>query len=357
MAGFLPPSAGPFTFPAPYGTQGVRLTSPADGTILPVGYSYWPNINSHAGLPILRVLIGRREDVPVILTVDKTTFAVEPRGLDPLPGTTEGWYWSWNRPDVLYVPRGADLLRYTVGTGEAVSVCRVDGEIWQAHSSRAEDVHSFTVRHAGGGVSAGYFDERAGAVTYIDVADDYDECQIDKSGAFLIIKEGAINRIIDLASGQSTEITNEAGAVGHSDCGFGYVVGEDDMAADPGSFRLWRLNGIHTDGIMYRMHGWDPMARHVSHCNAYPGEPAGQSVLISSAHRSDLPRANELVMVPLDGSQMCRVVAPNLIDLDAPGGGDEYWKTPKANLDPAGQWACWTANMGTDRLDAFLVRI
>src|SRR5262245_12305959 len=47
------PSRGTFTFPSPYGTTGVRLTTGADcggaDCVLPVGYSYWSNINNHAG--------------------------------------------------------------------------------------------------------------------------------------------------------------------------------------------------------------------------------------------------------------------------------------------------------------------
>src|SRR5687768_2706848 len=48
---FLPPARGPFTFPAPYNTQGVRITVPADcgggDCVQPVGYSYWGLINNH----------------------------------------------------------------------------------------------------------------------------------------------------------------------------------------------------------------------------------------------------------------------------------------------------------------------
>jgi hypothetical protein len=39
------------------------------------------------------------------------------------------------------------------------------------------------------------------------------------------------------------------------------------------------------------------------------------------------------------------------------GPGSDYDKHPKANLDPLGQWACWTATAGTDRLDVFLVQV
>ena len=56
------PSRGTFTFPSPYGTTGVRLTTDADcggaDCVLPVGYSYWNNINNHAGSDTMLVFLG-----------------------------------------------------------------------------------------------------------------------------------------------------------------------------------------------------------------------------------------------------------------------------------------------------------
>ena len=47
------PQRGTFTFPAPYGTTGIRLTNAGDcgggDCVNYVGYSYWSNINNHVG--------------------------------------------------------------------------------------------------------------------------------------------------------------------------------------------------------------------------------------------------------------------------------------------------------------------
>jgi hypothetical protein len=52
------------------------------------------------------------------------------------------------------------------------------------------------------------------------------------------------------------------------------------------------------------------------------------------------------------------VVAPNMTDLNASGGGsDDYWKIPSGNIDITGEYFIWTANLGTSRQDAFVVRI
>jgi hypothetical protein len=63
------------------------------------------------------------------------------------------------------------------------------------------------------------------------------------------------------------------------------------------------------------------------------------------------------VCFPLDGSLRVLVVAPVMTDLDAAGGGDDYAKAPKGNLDVTGQYFLWTSNAGGGRLDAFIVKV
>jgi len=71
-----------------------------------------------------------------------------------------------------------------------------------------------------------------------------------------------------------------------------------------------------------------------------------------------LPRANEIVCFRLDGSMQALVVAPNMTDLNAAGGGsDAYSKRPKGNIDPTGEYFLWASNMGGNRADVFIVRI
>ena len=56
------PSRGTFTFPSPYRTTGVRLSNASDcggaDCVLPVGYSYWSNINNHAGSDTMLIFLG-----------------------------------------------------------------------------------------------------------------------------------------------------------------------------------------------------------------------------------------------------------------------------------------------------------
>src|SRR6185295_4259230 len=60
IGSFLP-QRGSFYFPAPYGTEGIRLTNSTDcgggDCINSVGYSYWDNMNNSAGSNTLLAFI------------------------------------------------------------------------------------------------------------------------------------------------------------------------------------------------------------------------------------------------------------------------------------------------------------
>src|SRR5436853_5662233 len=68
-------------------------------------------------------------------------------------------------------------------------------------------------------------------------------------------------------------------------------------------------------------------------------------------------RSNEMLSYPLAGGDTAVVVAPVMTDLNASGGGDDYNKEPKGNLDPSGQYFIWTSKLGSSRVDAFIVRV
>lgn len=359
IAAFLP-NRGGFTFPAPYGTTGVRLTNWEDGEILPVGYAYWSNVNAHAGHPSLMAFVGRAGLPPLVLGVEKATLAVAPIAEAPIAGTGEGWYWSRRDPSLLYVTDGARLLRWRVGGSLDVAFdvrdqFGQDAHVKQVHSSADGTVHSATLLDANWQAKGAVVFGPGSLVRTFAPQGGYDECQVDKSGRWLLIKEGGDdNRIVDLVAGDEWTVLNVGGAVGHSDMGYGYVVGEDDHAGEPGAVRIWRFTdaGPVDGGLACYTTDWATTARHVAHGNA-----PRPYVVVSGATRADVPRANEIVRAPLDGSHVVTVLAPNLVDLDAPGGGEEYWKAPHANVDAAGEWAMWTANCGSSRLDAFLVRV
>src|SRR5215210_7893990 len=59
---FVTPQRGPFTFPAPYNTQAVRITDASDcggnDCVWNVGYSYWRNMNAHTGSHEMLIFLG-----------------------------------------------------------------------------------------------------------------------------------------------------------------------------------------------------------------------------------------------------------------------------------------------------------
>lgn len=351
MADLLPDRGG-FRFPAPYGTFGVRVTNETDGDVRPIGMAYWPNLNYSAGLAELRVLVSIYDDL-VIFAVDKASGHVRREMQLPYRSTGEGCYWSIGDPDRVYIPVGDSLIAHDISSGIRHSVY-TPGRARQWHTSGDGTVHSLTLDDAPA-VS------RRGAFERYSVHVPFDECHIDRSGRWLLLKEGDDNSVIDLYDPNVRRvITNAGGAVGHSDMGFGYMVGEDDYADQPGAFRLWTFGdeGLMDLGIVYHQRDWAPMMRYVSHANARPIPPDMQTVLFSSSYDGDAPRANELVTARLDGSNACRVMCPNLTVLrGAPGSDERYWSAVRANIDPLGEWACWSGNHGTDRQDVFLVRL
>ena len=124
------PQRGTFTFPAPYGTTGVRLTNASDcgggDCVNYVGYSYWRNINNHVGSDTMLIVLGldrqRGGGGPTLFSYNKNTG--ETRNLGPLFSadspyswaTGEGWYFSASQRNALYMNDGFRLLRYDVVT-------------------------------------------------------------------------------------------------------------------------------------------------------------------------------------------------------------------------------------------------
>jgi len=385
------PQRGTFTFPAPYGTTGARLTNAGDcgggDCVNYVGYSYWRNINNHVGSDTMLIVLGldrqRGGGGPTLFSYNKNNGQTQ--NLGPLFSADspyswasgEGWYFSASQRNALYMNDGYSLMRYDVVTHAMQKVFDVrdhlgaDRRIWQVHSSNDDNVHSATVKDGSyNDVGCVAYNQSTGRATYIARKGDYDECQIDKSGRWLLVKEnvdgrnGEDNRIIDLQSGAEQIFYDEEGAAGHSDLGYGYLVAEDNMYNQPGAVRVWQFGqDVHAAGqgtLVYALTKWEGGGvGHVSHANAKAGTPINQQMVCSSnAYRDNLPRVNEIVCYRLDGSMNTLIVAPNMTDLNASGGGsDDYSKRPKGNLDPTGEYFIWTSNIGTNRNDAFIVRV
>jgi hypothetical protein len=389
--GFLP-QRGVFSFPAPYLTQGIRITNASDcggSDCVDYGYSYWNKMNNHAGSDTMLIVVGlnraRGGAGPTLFTYNKNTG--ETRNAGPLfdanssfsYATAEQWYFSRSRPSALYLgENGPRMLRYDVLSKAFETVFDVTSllgggkYLWQMHSSNDDRVHSATVKNSSTYQDLGclVYREDTHQHLFFTPRGDYDECQIDKSGRWLVIKENVDNaynednRVIDIETGAEQVLWDQNGAAGHSDMGYGYIVGEDDKwAANPYGVRVWQFGSNMTSAagqVVYAMPSWNgPGVGHIAHSDSQYGLPvSSQMACASNAGDFSLARTNEIVCFRLDGSMQALVVAPNMTDLNAPGGGsDAYSKRPKGNIDPTGEYFLWASNMGGNRADVFIVRI
>jgi hypothetical protein len=383
---FVPPTRGPFTFPAPYNTRAVRITDASDcgGTdcVAYVGYSYWRNTNAHEGSNDMWIFLGlssaKGGSGPTLFKLDKTTDAVTkvgplfPAGNKFVSHTGEGWYFSAGRPNKLYINDGPTMLRYDVVSHIFDTVFDITSQfgsnryIWQMHSSNDDLVHSATLRVSSTDADLGclVYSETTRQFSFFAKQGTFDECHIDKSGRYLMIQENIDNLndmenvFVDLQTGAQTTVYDQNGGVSHADMGYGYVAGADGWNSLPNAEITWKFAPTWTKGpaVFYNVNWNVSQIDHLSHQNAKASLPMDQQFACgSSADRSTVQ--NEMVCFRLNTSHDQLVVAPIMTNLDATGGGTDYAKAPKGNLDISGKYYIWTSNLGGNRLDAFLVKV
>jgi hypothetical protein len=382
---FVPPTRGAFTFPAPYSTKGIRITDASDcggaDCVNYVGYSYWRNTNAHEGSADMWIFIGlstaRGGEGPTLFKLNKATDTITkvgplfPAGSPFRTSSGETWYFSASRPNKLYVNDGPKLLRYDVVSKVFDTVFDISAQfgsgryVWQTHSSNDDLVHSGALRVSGTNEDLGcfVFNETTRQFQFFAKVGTYDECQIDKSGRYLLIKENTDgqydveNVFIDLQTGAQSLVLDQNGGLGHSDMGFGYAVGMDNWNSMPDAAITFTMAGVLKGPAVFYSNNWsmNPV-NHVSHLNAKPSLSMSQQFACGSNADSGSVQ-NEILCFRLDTSHDQLVVAPVMTDMNAAGGGSAYAKYPKGNVDISGRYFIWTTNLGGSRLDAFLVKV
>ncbi|MDP1930780.1 MAG: hypothetical protein Q8L60_04925 [Gammaproteobacteria bacterium] len=382
------PQRGLFTFPSPYNTQAIRLTNGTDcggkDCVNYAGYSYWRNMNNHVGMESMLIFMGldrsRGGVGPALFELNKSNGALTNLGPlfpkeHPLSWATgEGWYFSATLPTKLYLNDGPRIVRFDVITGHMQTVADITQKLGaghmvrQIHSSDNDRVHSGTVRDAAGYRNLGCmaYEEDIGRYHFFPITVEFDECQVDRSGEWLVIKanldgiNGEDNLIVNLRTGVQRVLRDRDGAAGHSDLGHGYMIAADNWANDANTWKLWDFNQpAQTGKKVYHNTNWNIAAPdHVSHTNAKAGVAAQQQYACgSSVNKNAGTHANEIFCFNLDGSESTLVVAPVMTNLSASGGDDEYARYAKGNLDITGRYFLWTSNLGGSRLDAFIVQV
>lgn len=301
--------------------------------VSPIGMSYWRNINQHAGSDILEVCLSIDDQL--------TTFMLEKGSLDVLSErslgihhTGEGIHYSRKYSDMLYYGMGKAYNKLNTKTNASEVVWHSGFNLWQCHMDYEEQTFSGTLKDDNWNIVGWGVNEQVFPVKHHP-----DECQIDKSGKWLCIKETInerlINRFIRVDTGAERIIYTEEGAIGHSDCGFGYILGENSFSNVGGAVDLFDMN---TGGrrLVWNSGTWN--LGYVSCTNARPDK--NESFLVSSAD-------GRLILVGMDGS------ATHICDLPIT---NDYPIRPKANLCPNGEYAIWT-DARSGKLDAYIVRI
>jgi len=237
--------------PPPLGTGVARVipvTIEADGAFAPRMMS--DRANAVVFGEMATVFAGSRDTGgPVFFRVDLASDQVTrlESMLVPYRGETEFWYWL---PDgTLIIGSGAQLHRVNPFRGDDEVVLDIGTmlpghTLDQWHSSDDGSTHSATVKDASW--------QKVGTVTIHHGKQEYwpaqgvlDESQVSRNGRYVLIKErGDDNRIIDLDTRVTTWIPDLGRAVGHSDMGPDYVVGEADKP-DPGGMVIWHLDRLN----------------------------------------------------------------------------------------------------------------
>jgi len=386
---FVPTTRGRFTFPAPYNTQAVRITDASDCSgkdcVWSVGYSYWRNTNAHEGSDEMLIFLGLASNHggtgPTLFRYNKVTDNITkvgplfPPGSKFIDYTGEGWYFSASRPTTLYMNDGPKMLRYDVVSQSFETVYDVTSQfgpnrkIRQMHSSNDDLVHSATLQAADSGEYLGcvVFSEAKRQFRFYLKIGKFDECNLDRSGRWTVsledigVPKDIANRIFDNETGQETRLNGPKGTLGHLDMGYGYMLGADNHNPSPNATIRWDFEPTISQGpVLHRNSNWDLVAiNHPSHGNAQRGVPPSQQYACGSDCSKNTFQ-NEITCIRLDGSNNELIVAPVMSDPNAPGGigKDPYYaKLPKGNLDITGQYFIWTTNLGSNRMDAFMVKV
>jgi Bacterial Ig domain len=389
---FVPNGRGKFTFPAPYNTEGVRITVSSDcgggDCVDYVGYDYWKNSNNHQNSDSMYIFASLNRnrggtEGPTLFNYNKITDTVTKVG--PLFDSSSkwswangnGWYFSATQPTKLYVNYWGDptLFRYDVETHNFDQVLDISSRtdifgsnrnVTQLHSSDDDKVHSFTVQDSGfSPLGCGVYNEDTGRYQFFPKTGNYNECNLDGSGRWLLIIDGSSdndNYIVDLQNNSQKIIYNRDGRLGHLDMGFGYVVGNSGSVPQPQATLLYKFPLATTSypvgPVVYYNVDWSTgVVNHVSHQNRKSGVAPEQQYACGSNLDSDPSRENEIACFRLDGSYDALFVAPVMTGMNASGGDCEYCKYPKGNLDVTGQYFIWTSNMYGNRLDMFVAKV
>jgi len=300
----------------------IRVTQDSDGQFAPRMMSDRANAWISGGEAL--VFAGSRDTGgPRFFAVDLSSEQVTRRDdlICPYQGETEFWYWT---PDgKLMIGAGLQLHRVDPRNGSddvVMDASFIPGAhmIDQWHSSDDGNTHSATVKDEGY-QKVGTATMHSGKLDYWPAMRVLDESQVSRDGHHVVIKENDDNRIINLDTRETVWLRDHDRALGHSDCGPDFIIGEADKP-DPGACIIRYFDKLHAS----------PVILFNTTNMGYVSTRGGRCL-----HSDDI----YLSLVALDGSGTTPLVEHGANT--HPGDPDYYDLRVKTNLDHTGQVGCY----------------
>lgn len=350
-------------------TFGARVLRVTDTSSDPTGclhsYSYWPTINADSS----RLILYCYATGLLLYDFDREGFAATARGPlfsdRPEGGGLPSWgdvFWSTSDPDRLYAHDGARLYAYDVQSSTFELLRDLSEEIGsnaalkQMSMSEDDDVFAWHIQDYDTAMQGWLVYRRSTDEVLAQAADQrVDEVQVDKGGDFLVVKTGqqgagAIEvQVVDLATGAVEDLTDDDPdyAPGHSDNGFGFVIGADNW-----NNRVTRreLSSPHDAQTILSFGSDWSFDYHVS-LRARDEDWALLSLYAAGERTSGLFH-EEILQVATDGSGAVRRLAHHQTVYA------DYWTSPRANLSADGCFVTFTSTWGdSGRTDVFLASL
>ena len=377
------PSRGLFTFPAPYNTQGIRITNASDcggGDCLDLIYSYWRNLSNSTGSNTMYIFVGlnraRGGAGPTLFSYDKTTDQLTDLGpMFPSSSpyswmSTEGWYFSYSLPDDIYITTGSQLQRYNVLTHTFQTVFDTTTQypntvLWQTSASANDEVFAGTLEDASTYAMLGCVVYNASTQKFALFSQGFiafNECHVDMSGRYVFIDTKTATTcsrcdldtvVEDLQTGAQYIIPNQDGGGGHYAMGYDSWVNANNWtvanawgfwdasqpyvengplnltsATDPLSGLLQGSAGpLIQGGLVHQDEDYNVFEPSHIAWAAQPNVPIAQQYACGGANPTTIvaPHSQEITCFLLDDSiapanQQVLVVAPTMTNPNASGG-------------------------------------
>lgn len=364
----LPPAGGIYIDPC-FGSEVRRITDQRDGMRCVNAYSYWPALNCNStrllialdGVPWIYIF----DPITGVARKDKTLWVPE----HPAKIQFEGASWSQQYPTSLFALDWHTPTLWKVRVSSPTTFeLRKD---FSQDTSLGKRALSHLTMSSGGTVFA-FLSKREGNTTEAHVWSATDNF----FATFVPPRPGdGINEIQMTKGGTRAVVIMNGGQAHLWAFRLGWVIPLSNPAShwDNGKTQLVNGDGVMT-GIQARSYGtpivpsvganvfqyfksdgktlnWT-IAEHVS-----LRSEAENFALVSTYGKGtiDQPFEKELILVKIAFSTNRNFM--RLAHTQSTGSADPYWSQPRAVISKDGQWAVWTSDMGTSRLDVFATRI